>query len=267
MAAEQPSLLLARVLRVLAPLVRLLVRSGVTYPALAAALKKVFLEAAQHELQRQGMAATDSALTLLSGVHRRDVRALLRGPRSLVADLPPAPSLAAEVVARWLHDERFRGADGRPRALARAAVDGFDALVASVSQDVRPRAVLDELLRLGVAEDTDAGIRLSHQGFAPRRGFEALSALFADNLHDHAAAASANLLGDANHLEQAMFVDQLSPAAVERLREAARQAWQQALPGVLDQARQHFDADQALPLSERPCRARFGVYFYSQPEP
>jgi len=54
-------------------------------------------------------------------------------------------SLAGEVVARWLSHPDHQDRRRRPRALARAE---FDALVASVSSDVRGRALLDELLRL-----------------------------------------------------------------------------------------------------------------------
>jgi hypothetical protein len=60
------------------PLVRLLVRHGVTYPVFATALKRVFLDAAIDELRERAMAQTDSAVSLLSGVHRRDVRTLTR---------------------------------------------------------------------------------------------------------------------------------------------------------------------------------------------
>ena len=268
-APSQATLLLGRVLRVLRPLVGLLVRSGVTYPALAAALKRLFLEAAQQELQRQRMAPTDSALTLLSGVHRRDVRALLRGPRA-VAEVPPSPSLAAEVVARigW-PISRWSDGQGRPRTLPRGPgmPDGFDALVAhTTSQDLRPRAMLDELLRLGVVDDTPQGVQLRHAGFAPRQGYAEMAELMADNLHDHAAAAAANLLGDANFLEQALYVDALTPESVQQLRDTARQAWLQALPAVMAQAQQRFDADQPLPPEQRRQRARFGVYFFSQEE-
>ncbi|MFO1267431.1 MAG: hypothetical protein U1F67_12025 [Rubrivivax sp.] len=63
-AAGEPGVVLARVLMTLRPLVRLLVHHGITYPALAAALKRVFLDEAQRELQRRGMPVTDSALTL-----------------------------------------------------------------------------------------------------------------------------------------------------------------------------------------------------------
>lgn len=270
MPADQPSLLLQAVLRALAPLVRLLVRHGVTYPALAAALKRVFLQAAQDELARSGRPATDSALTVLSGVHRRDVRALLRGERDLSTTdtAPRRHGLAAELVARWLGDARFTDAAGEPRVLPHGAQagDGFDALVAAVAgQDVRPRALREELLRLGVAEDTPDGLRLRLHGFAPREGLAELLDLMADNLHDHAAAAADNIGGEANHLEQALFVDQLSPASVDQLRGLARRAWGQALKQVLAEATARFEADQALPPAQRGGRFRFGAYVFQSP--
>lgn len=265
---SQPTLVLDRVLRVLQPLVRLLLRNGVTYTVLAAALKRVFLDAARHELATRNMPQTDSAVSLLSGVHRRDVRELTRGPAAVAATAAPGPlGLAAQVVARWMHDPAFRTEEGLTRVLPRAGeVASFDALVAGVSRDVRPRAVLDELLRLGVVQETNEGITLEGSGFAPRAGFEEISWLTAANLHDHAAAAVANLQGEANFLEQAVFVDQISVESVLQLQQTAKLAWKQAFHQVMAQAQSRFDGDAALPESQRDQRARFGVYFYSEPE-
>ncbi|HEY2560241.1 MAG TPA: DUF6502 family protein [Caldimonas sp.] len=258
------SIVEASVLRVMRPLARLLVRHGVTYPAFAAALKRVFLDAASDELSARGMAQTDSAVSLLSGVHRRDVRNLTRAPqrsaRSTRRNGAPL-SLVGEVVARWLGDAAYQDRRRRPRKLQRAE---FDAMVAGVSSDVRGRAMLDELLRLGAATEGDDGITLSASGFAPRQGFAEMSELFAANLADHACAASANLQGEANFLEQAMYLDRITPASVERLQRAAKQAWTRALPPVLAEAQACSDADGASAEAlGGGHRVRFGVYFYS----
>jgi hypothetical protein len=258
-------LVLHTVLRVLRPMVRLMLRHGVTYTAFAAALKPVFLEAAREELKSQDMPVTDSALTLLSGVHRRDVRALTRGedvPAMPVDDSPPA-SLAGEVVGRWMSDPAWLDVAGRPQVLSRAA---FDDLVSAVSQDVRPRALRDELVRLGVVTCSEEGsVSLAAQGFAPRQGFAEMSALMADNLADHASAATANLQDGANFLEQALYVDRLS---------ASSTAWQEVLPGLLREARDLYGRDQTsvAPSDAAPTepsghvpgkrRVRLGVYFY-----
>jgi hypothetical protein len=288
MSASPSATVLSQVLQVLRPVVRLLVHHGVTYPALAAALKRVFIEEAQRELQRRGMATTHSAVTLLSGVHRRDVRTLTRETQAQAVALAdtaagsdgvakaapsqstqaptPPPSLAAEVVGVWMHQHRYLDAEGHPRVLPRGAnqVGSFDELVHRVSQDIRPRAVLDELLRLGVAAEGEDGVRLLAEGFAPRQGFEDLAALFAANLHDHAAAAVANLRGEANFLEQAVFVDEIGEDSVRELAQASAAAWKQAMRPVMAKAHERFDADQTRPATERRQRARFGIYFYSE---
>jgi hypothetical protein len=258
------SIVEAGVLRVMRPLARLLVRHGVTYPAFAAALKRVFLDAATDELQARGMAQTDSAVSLLSGVHRRDVRNFTRAPQraARAQRTSGAPlSLVGEVVARWLTDATYQDRRRRPRVLQRAE---FDAMVAGVSSDVRGRAMLDELLRLGAVTEGADGIALSAGGFAPRQGFAEMSELFAANLADHAAAASANLQGDANFLEQAMYVDRITAESVQRLQRAAKQAWTRALPPVLAEAQACSDADAGTASAAGTGhRVRFGVYFYS----
>ncbi|MEL6204443.1 MAG: DUF6502 family protein, partial [Pseudomonadota bacterium] len=69
---------LLRVLRGLVrPLVRTLISRGVTAPAFYRLLKQVYVEVAHEEFRIDDAPPTDSRITLLTGVHRRDVRAIL----------------------------------------------------------------------------------------------------------------------------------------------------------------------------------------------
>jgi Family of unknown function (DUF6502) len=268
--SSAPHIVLDCVLRVLQPLARLLIRHGVTYPAFATAAKRVFVEAAQAELRSRAMPTTDSAVTLLCGVHRRDVRNLTRGlPRTADDTALSLLGLVGQVVARWMSEADYLDAAGRPRSLGRGAdAHTFDALVASISSDVRPRAMQDEMLRLGVLHEDDAGqLHLATQGFAPRQGLAETATLVADNLHDHAAAATANLQGGANFLEQAISVDQLTAESVQHLHVTAKRAWTLAFQTVMAQAHARFDQDAAhAPAAERRHRARFGVYYFNDPQ-
>jgi hypothetical protein len=267
--ASRSEIALATVLQVMRPLVRLLLRNGVTFTTLSTALKPVFIDAARAELARQQMPQTDSAVTLLCGVHRRDVRQLSRPASAQAVVVRESVSLVGQVIGRWMTDDRWLGADGSPRPLGRIADgDGFDALVSSVSLDVRPRAMLDEMLRLGVVTVDDAGVRLVAEGFAPRQGLEASAALLAANLHDHAAAAVDNVTLGANFLEQAVYVDELTPESIEALRRTVRRASQQAFKSVLREAQLRFDGDAAhAEPSARHQRARFGMFFFSDSDP
>ena len=265
---SRSSIVLAAVLHAFRPLARLLLRHGVTYPAFTTALKQVFLRAAIEELRSDGRKQTDSAVSLLSGVHRRDVRNLGRKASAALAEAEPV-GIANQVAARWLGEADYLDPQGQPRALPRTG-DGrsFDALVAAVSSDVRPRAVLDELVRLGMAEETAAGeVRLREHGFVPREGFDEMAALMRENLHDHLAAASRNLEGEHNFLEQAVFVDELTAQSAHDLHVVSARAWRQAFKTVMTEAQARWQHDQAHATAEqRTYRVRFGSYFYAADE-
>ncbi len=272
------NLTLRAVLRVVSPLVRLLVREGVTYPTFAAALKPVFVDAARAELQRQDMRQTASATSLLSGVHRKDLREMAapaRGDHSTSrstsrstkgGDVGTRLHLVGQVVARWMSARGWQ-ARGRPRVLPKSGSErSFDALVASISKDVRARAVLDEMLRLGVVRDTPDGLVLSEAALVPREGFDAMSEALAVNLHDHAAAAVANVGEGRNFLDQALYVDEITDASVVMLKREAVKAWQAAFATVMDSAQERFDTDARDALRDtRTRRLRFGVYCYDAP--
>lgn len=264
MSSNRSALALAAVLHAFRPLARFLLRHGVAYPAFAAALKRVFLEAAREELARSGKKQTDSAVSLLSGVHRRDVRELSALPPEAQEDDAPK-SLATQLVARWLSDPAYLDDDGMPLPLPRyGEAPSFDALAAAVSSDIRARSLLAELERLGIAQHTDSLVQLLAPGFVPRQDFEHTLALMRENLHDHAAAATLNADGGHNYLEQSVFVDEITAESAQHLHAAAARVWRQALRTLMREAQERFDHDRrhAEP-ADRVHRARFGAYFYA----
>ncbi len=263
-SAEHAALALREAAVLMAPVALWLLRHGVAYPAFADALKPVFLEAARGEIERADAVPTQSALSMLSGVHRKDVRAFALAPRA--AHPTPRPALAAQVFTRWLSDRRYRAADDRPRALLRTGTGrSFESLCREVSNDVHPRTVLDELLRLGLVTLEGDRVVVTAASFVPSADLEELTALFTANAADHLAAAVSNLtLKAPKYLEQSIYADALTPASVEALHLAAREAWARAFESVVNAARARVDQDAA---SDGHHRMRFGVYFFSEPVP
>src|SRR5437764_1484042 len=104
---------LESVLAAVRPTVRLLLQSGIDYPHFVSSLKALFIYESQAELQRAGNTPTDSATSLLSGVHRKDVRAWRLTGQTAGGGKPVAVS--ARVFARWIADPAYADAQGRPR--------------------------------------------------------------------------------------------------------------------------------------------------------
>ncbi len=267
-----PAPLLSVAKALLRPLVRLLIARGVTLPSLVAALKELFVEVAARDFRLDGREASDSRVSLLTGVHRKDVRAIRE--RQHPVSMPRAGGLGATVLGRWLGDPGFATPDGKPAVLPRQAVagrPGFDSLVAGVSQDVRPRTVLDELLRLGLVawDETTDEVRLLAEAFVPAGApADETIGFFRDNMRDHLAAATANLLATPDQrrfLERAVYYNRLRPADVDSLEAEARTLALAALRHLNSLALDRQQAARGAPDATE--RFRFGLYFFREAEP
>ncbi|MCW7537744.1 DUF6502 family protein [Aquabacterium sp. A7-Y] len=247
---------------VMAPVARWLIRNGVQYGAFATALKSVFLQVAREEIERSGRRATDSALSVLSGVHRKDVRALTGDVRRELR--PKSVSLVSQVFTRWVTDPRYRNDDGSPRPLPRLGEQGsFEALAREVSSDVHPRTLLDEFVRLHLVNINGDVVELVAAAFVPSADYEELATLLAANTGDHLSAAVHNLTtNQPRFLEQSVFGAGLSAQSVRELGQVARDIWAQAFQRMASEYQPRSEADQEETDSHR---MRFGVYYYSEP--
>lgn len=267
---QPPAALTAGLRRLLRPLVRLMVARGITYPYLADLLKGLFVEVADADFRIDGRPPTDSRVSLLSGVHRKDV-SRLRGidpARALPAPVP----LTAQVFARWVGDAAWRNRRGQPLPLPRLASDGgersFEALVAGISTDIRPRVLLDEWLDRGlVVLDEQDRVCLQPQALVPSADEGEKLHYFVHQLHDHVAAATHNLLGGDPHFDRCVHADGLTAADVAVLRELARAQGMQALLVLNDEVQRLQAAHDPADPNQLPAQERFtlGVYFFSEP--
>ena len=266
-ATPSPAFVLA-LRRVLRPLVRLMLARGVTLPYLTELLKALLVEVADKEFRIGARAPTDSRVSLVTGVHRKDVSRLRQALESSAETVPQVVSLGAQLVAVWLGSPQYLDEAGRPRPLPRFVSEGgelsFEGLVASVNSDIRSRVVLDEWLRLGVVHFDDARrVCLNAEAFVPAAGFDEKAFYFGHNLHDHAAAAAHNLLGgQPAFLERSVHYDALSPGSIQRL---ARQSEEFGMKALLALNKSALAAEQQDAADSTPRqRMTFGIYFYAE---
>lgn len=252
--------------RVLRPLLHVFLRRGILLPAVYRTLKVLYVETAIRDLEADGQSVTDSRISLLTGVHRRDVRRLRAEPAETAA--AARPTLLATVVGRWRAGPETVDAQGHPLPLPRAAEEGpdFDTLVTAVSRDLRPRTVVDELLRQGlVTAEADGLLHLVDDAVPGADDREQKLHYFAANIGDHMAAAAANLdTRPAPNLERAVFYNRLTPDSVAALEAMAREQGQALLVALNREARRLQAADAEDPAATR--RFRFGIYFHQETE-
>ncbi len=244
--------------RLMRPLVRYLITQGVTWGAFASLVKSVYIEEAVAHAQPR--VPSDSEVSLLTGIHRKDVRRLRD------QDAGPAPNLerhahvAAQLIAAWASSPEARDAHGalKPLPIHSATELSFDGLTRHVKADMRPRAILDALVRArAVTLDDNRRVHLVRSAYVPDSPADKL-AFLALNVGDHLASALHNLSEEPPFLERALYLDALNPETIQGVRpdiDAAADALLQ-------------DFHRRLSPHERPVtdpgvrRVRLGVYYY-----
>ncbi len=256
--------LIEAIQRVLRPLVRLLLAKQITYTYLISVLKPLFVDVAVTEFQLEGKQQTDSRLSLLTGVHRKDIRRFLDEPR---IDLtPPANvSLGARLIARWNGESDYLDEQALPMPLPRLMQsDGspsFEKLVCDESKDIRARVVLDEWLRLGLVEiDSNDVVHLCTGAFVPEQGLEEKLYYLGRNVRDHIESAVHNVLDEKPpFLERSVYSDGLSPQAIEELAQLAESMSMDVLRAINKKAQELKKTSSG----NQKNRITLGVYFYT----
>ncbi len=252
--------------RILRPLARLLLAEGIPLQTAIEMLKQALVDSAEADFTLSNKAQTDSRISLMTGVHRKDVKRL-REREALRKEAPPGISMGARLVSLWLTQPPFVDENETPVALPRLRSQGgevsFEALAQRISKDIRPRAVLDELVRVG-AVSIDAGDRvtLNAEAFIPSASMEERLYYLGRAVGDHLEAASRNVTGTPRpFLERIVHYDAIPESAIDSLRIAAEKAGMQALKSVNRKAMESSQAEGHEPGQ----RLTFGVYFFNEP--
>lgn len=256
--------LLDAIAAVLEPLARLAVARGVPFDALEEAAKLAVVRAAHAAHPDLPDHRRVSRISTSTGLSRREVTRLVQAP----ARPTPPPSSASELFSRWMTDRRWRDRNGQPRVLPRQGeAPSFEVLAQSVTRDVHPRSLLEEMTRLGlVTQDaaTDT-VRLATDAFVPQGDQVRMARMLADNVGDHLSAAVINVLGDGRqHFEQAIFADGLSAASVAAFRQLVKAQWQVLRQTVVPALQAMVDEDEAEAKSSPGPRhrVRMGLYAF-----
>jgi len=240
------------------------VARGLPYAELDELLKTALVDAAR---AAHGDAAARRAVSRISaatGLNRREVTR--RVAQAAAAPARPRRSLATEVFTRWLSDRRLRV---KGRMLKRLPRQGewpsFETLAQSVTRDVHPRTLLDEMCRLGLTriDEKSDTVALLRDSFVPHGDERRMFGFLGANVGDHLAAAVANVLSQGpRNLEQSLFANELSAQALEQARPLIAAQWRTLLQALAPAIQKLVDEDEAAGRPQDQ-RLRVGMYAYS----
>jgi hypothetical protein len=256
----------AAVIRILRSLVRILLRYGMPYDGFAELAKRVYVDVAKSDYPLPNRKQSISRISTLTGIYRREVSRLLELPDIDDSEITGKHNRAERVIGGWLHDSEYSDAEGRPLDLT---IEGdepcFTHLVRKYSGDIPVRAILDELLRVGAVEMSEAGrVHLLSRAYVPQHGEADMLAILGKDVADFVETIDHNIQarGEDTRLQLKVEYDNLPAEAIPALRALASERGRDLLEEMNSWLAERDRDSNPKNEGTGRIRAGIGVYYF-----
>ena len=259
----------AAILKLLRPIVRMALKRGISYGTFASLVKWVYYEVAKKDLTIEGRKQTQSRISVITGFTRKEVKRLSELDPPTSRNQREKYNRAARVISGWRRNAECLDEQGHPIAIPISGEGAtFESLVKKFSGDMPPRAVLDELTRIGALKlEPDNRVRLVQEAFMPTTD---------DAIKFHILGTDADLListiehniepnGKPPYFQRKVYYDNLPDEVLDVFRRMSRKQAQKLLD-ELDRhlARNDRDANPQIEGTGRNV-AGIGIYYFQKP--
>lgn len=262
--------------RMMRPVVRQLIAYGVSYPSFSRIVKQLYLDVAEQEFALPFKQQTDSRLSLVTGINRKEISQLRR--RKQTPQTPEVEdTLVTHVIGRWMAGPPYAEAQGTPRRLPYESDDphsaSFARLVRELGTDIPVRSVLDELLRVGsVVLLANGDVVLQQEAHIPAGDAAAKLTLLGSDPAELFSTIIHNLEHpDAARLQRKVVYDNIGSEALSELRAEARGIGEEFIRRANVLLASHDRDRNPKAAGGKRSRVVLGTYFFEEevaaPEP
>ena len=263
--------LLAAFRSLMTPLIRILVRSGITYQEFGGVLKDVYVNVCAREMTLPGRKMTLSRVAIATGLTRREVAKIIRNEGRTQWGVGSNAGLAASVLEAWHTDAQFVAPYGYPRDLK---IDGtdvvptFEDLVRRFSADVAHEVLIGELIRVGAARVLEGGqyLRVLKRTYIPTDMTAEMIQIFSQAVRRYIETVDYNLGRGKN--QEKRFDRMVYPD--DGLRVVDVEIFQPEIREYLETVIQEIDQKSATyprpsrRKGEKAVQVGVGIYFYQE---
>jgi len=260
----------------LRPLVRLLLRNGVPVQSFFELAKDVYVDVAMTEFDLPGKKQTNSRVSILTGLSRKEVQRIVQQAAEDNSKSQHTHNRAASVVSGWIRDPEFTKESGDSvqnteltPVVLNIEGDGatFSLLVKRYSGDMPVRAVLDELVRVGVVERVGKDqVKLVARAYVPSHSSPDKLRMLGTDVSDLIATIDHNITdGQTDPMfQRKVMYDNIPVAAVQEFRTLSA-VKSQALIEAFDQWLAQHDRDTNPDITgEGRMRTGIGIYYFEE---
>ncbi len=251
------------------PLVKLLLQYGIGYREFADVCKSAFVEVATDEYGLRGRPANLSRVAILTGLSRKEVRKLRTKDRSSDGVFAAHGLNPASMVLRgWYSDPQFLSASGTPIPLSqKGRAPNLSSLVKRYAGDLPVGAVIGEMRRVGVVEETEnGGIRPVGLKFMPPNIDGQLFASGATSIHNLISTIRHNVspeCGKDKYFERYAWSNYLPQRAASKFQELVAEKGSDFLELLDNWLKKNEKGSVSVSKSRLKSEVGVGVYFFN----
>lgn len=252
----------------LRPIARQMLASGIPFGRLEGRLRELFVELAENDFAIPGRTQTDSRVSLLTGINRKEVRRIRAADPKASGPQSFSRNIAASLVSTWLTDPKATDRSGKPVPVPYQGKRGpsFVKFARRTTVDLPPRAILDELIRTGAAEILDdKTIALRDDAYVPKLGQPEKLQMLAEDPAEMVSTMIRNIFAEEGgdlFLQRKVSYDNLGSDALGKIRARLRNEGERFLRRVNALlGRYDRDRNPKAPGGERRA-AGLGVYYF-----
>ena len=266
MSKQQQKILFVAVRKLMRPLVRILLRNGVAYGALADAIRKCYVDVAFEDFAPEGKKQTVSRVSALTGLTRKEVKRLHELDGEDYEASQERYNRAVRVISGWMNDRRFLDVKGKPAVLSlEKGNKSFALLVRDYSGDIPVRAMLAMLEEAGSVSNTKDRVRLVRHAYVPAGDDQEKIRILGTDVSELIATIDHNLTAAPEQLlfQRKVAYEAINPDSLVKLKKlsfARAQSLLERLDREYAKHEQTEDAGEGVSIS-------LGIYYNEQKSP
>ena len=268
---EPSNFLYKAIFKLMRPLVRIFLRNGMPFAAFAEIAKQAYVDVAEKEFSVPSKKQTNSRISTITGLTRKEVQRI----KSLDTDVENSGLIerynrAARVVFGWVHDPKYSLDKNNSIDLPlEGDSPSFTSLVKDYSGDMPPRAILDELIQVGVVKKLpNDKITLLERAYIPKASVMEKLQYLGSDVSGLISTMDRNIYSDDKKpfFQRKVYYDNLTIEATEEIQKMLADKGQYLLE-TLDRRMAENDRDVNPNVKGTGKKAAgIGIYYFEEDE-
>ena len=254
------SILTESALKILRPMIRIMIRNGVSCGNFEELVRKAYVDEAFATGKPK---TTISSVSAQTGLSRKEVKRLTELNDTHHTDIERKYNRAVRVISGWVNDEKFIDDTGKTKVLPMDGDHGsFSALIKEFSGDITTKAMLDLLLSADCVTYNGDKVELIKHAYVPGNDSAEVIRILGTDTNELINTIDYNLTADENNkrYQRKVSTAVLNKDAIEEFKILANRHSQ----SLLEELDTWLSENEVDPDDENARFVSLGIYYYER---